>query len=135
VSNQPETVRSRTSIVKGLLRRAFNGESGYTLAEMKEKISFHLTRARDMPEGHAALLQIIHAVEQENRDRRAILRSAGLTDDDIGPDSRALRNLSIIERMAGRKDASYATVVALPLCDEVRPELNPAPVALMYRPW
>ena len=132
---QPEPVRSRTTIVKGLLRRAFNGESGYTLAEMKEKIAFHLTRARDMPEGHAALLGIINAVEQETRERRAVLRSAGLTDADIGPDSRALRNLSILERMAGREGASYVTTVALPLCDEVRPDLNPLPVALMYRPW
>ena len=127
-------VRSRTTIIKGLLRRAFNGESGYTLQQMKTMIAARLERAREMPEGHRMILAVIRAVEQDNRDFRQSLRDAGVSEEEIGPDSRALKVLSIRERLNGR-NVSYHNAVEVLKCEEVRPDLNPARITLMPKMW
>lgn len=99
-SNLNDTlVRSRTALVRGLLRRAFNGESKYTVPEMKAEIAARLNRARDVPEGHKVILNIIRQVEGELAKNREILKSAGLTDAEIGAPSRALTRLSITEKL------------------------------------
>ena len=127
-------VRSRTTIAKGLLRRAFNGESGYTVKEMKALIAARLERARDLPEGHKIVLAAIRAVEQDCREYRQALRAAGVSDEDIGPDSRALKALSVLERLNGRQVTYHNAVDAMPRCEEARPELNPARITLLPRP-
>lgn len=127
-------VRSRTTIIKGLLRRAFNGESGYTLQQMKTMIAARLERARDVPEGHRMILAVIRAVEKDSRDFRQALRDAGVTEEEIGPDSRALKVLSIRERLNGR-NVSYHNAVEALKCEEVRPDLNPARITLMPKVW
>lgn len=127
-------VRSRTTIAKGLLRRAFNGESAYTVPQMKALIAARLERARDMPEGHRVILAVIRSVEKDNRDYVQALRDAGVPDSEIPKESRALKTLSIRERLNGR-NVSYQTEVDMPKCEEVRPDLNPARVTLMPKMW
>ena len=127
-------VRSRTTIIKGLLRRAFNGESGYTLQEMKAMISARLERARDVPDGHRFILAVIRAVEKDNHDYKQALRDGGVPESEIPRDSRALTALSVRERLEGR-NVSYHTEVDMPRCEEVRPDLNPARITLMPKVW
>ena len=130
------TVRSRTTIVKGLLRRAFNGESGYTLEQMKAMIAERLARARDIPEAQRLVLEVIRAVEKDCRDYETTMKDAGVPAEEITPPSRALKNLSISERLNGRA-VSYHTVpecVQVINADlEVRPDLNPARIVLTPR--
>ncbi len=130
------TVRSRTTIVKGLLRRAFNGESAYTLEQMKAMIAERLARARDIPEAQRLVLEVIRAVEKDCRDYETTMKDAGVPAEEITPPSRALKNLSISERLNGRA-VSYHTVpecVQVINADlEVRPDLNPARIVLTPR--
>jgi hypothetical protein len=130
------TVRSRTTIVKGLLRRAFNGESAYTLEQMKAMIAERLARARDIPEAQRLVLEVIRAVEKDCRDYETAMKDAGVPAEEITPPSRALKNLSISERLNGRA-VSYHTVPesvqAVSADLEVRPDLNPARITLTPR--
>lgn len=126
-------VRSRTTIVKGLLRRAFNGESGYTVQEMKAMIAARLERARDVPDGHKIVLAAIKAVEKDYRDYREALLAAGVNANEIEPESRALKALSVRERLNGRA-VTYHNAVEIMQCEEVRPDLNPARISLLPRP-
>jgi hypothetical protein len=119
INDQP--VRTREELIKGLLQRAFNGQSRYSVAEMQAEIDARLTRARDVPEGHQAILKIIRAVEKDNKDYAQALRQAGVAEKDIPPESRALRNLSIQERLAGKENLSYQTTApqVRMICDDV----------------
>lgn len=135
--------RSRYNIIKGLLRRAFNGESGYTLPEMKDMIAVRLARARDIPEGHKVILAAIRAVEKDNRDYNDTLLAAGIAQEDITPPSRTLTRLSIAERLAGRA-VSYQTTAPVPReynlrriarCKELPSAFNQRPVTLIPRMW
>lgn len=105
-----DNVRSREDIINGLLSRAFNGQSRFGgVAELRQEIDRRLNRAREMPDGHKALLQLIRSVEKDNQDYRQALVEAGVAEKDIAPESRALRNLSIRERMNGQAGLSYQT--------------------------
>ena len=79
-----------------------------------------------MPEGHKAMLKVIRAVEQDNRDFAHSLRQAGVAEKDIPPESRALRNLSIRERLNGKANITYQTTAPTTVrtislvCDDVR---------------
>jgi hypothetical protein len=135
VESEKDAVRSRLNIIRGLLRRAFNGQSKYTVPEMKAEIARRLERAREMPESHKAILAVIRTVENDFREYRDALKAAGLTDEEIGPDSRALKTLSIRERLDG-KETTYLNNEADKLfCGDARPDLNPAPCMLSPRPW
>lgn len=113
-----DPVRSRMKLIKGLLRRAFNGQSRFTVPEMKAEIAARLERAREMPEGHEKIMNIIRKVEADIRENRETLRASGASEEEIGPDSRALRNLSIQEHLNGRA-VMYRDRADLKYCESV----------------
>jgi hypothetical protein len=131
-----QTVRSRQTLVDNLLRRAFNGQSRFgDVTAMQAEIDARLTRARDVPEGHKAILAIIRSVEQDSRDYREALKAAGVRDEDIAPESRALKVLSIRERLSGKTGIFYETAAPqLRVCEDVREDLALNRVALNLRP-
>lgn len=133
---QAATTRSRTTIIKGLLRRAFNGESQRSLPEMKTMIARRLQNARDLPEGHRHILAAIRAVEKDQHDYRKALMAAGVASADIPAPSRTLTRLSVNERLAGRKvfyesalpdGARPLSVDRIARCREMPAHLNPRP--------
>lgn len=131
-----DCVRTRYTLIKGLLRRAFNGESRYTVPEMKEQIAIRLQRARDVPEGHKQILAVIREVENESREYRNMMKQAGLSEEELGTESRGLRNLTVRERMAGKQISYMFNETAKLFCAPVRPDLNPAPLILaLPEPW
>jgi hypothetical protein len=95
-------VRTRLDIKKTLLQRAVNGASQYTANEMILLILWIQSRARTIPDEHLEELELIRSVERDQQEMREILLSAGIDEDDLPAESRALMRLNAEERRRGR---------------------------------
>lgn len=102
MAEQDTGVRTRLDIKKALLRRAMHGESKYNAQEMILLILWVQSRARNIPETHEKELDIIREVEREQAEMRELLLEAGIHEEDLPPESRALLRLNAEERRRGQ---------------------------------